>query len=205
MTNISVFDCIYSIYCIFSGIVPDNAHRVEDMYAKVHKRGQKMTPANMEMDPEDLELPMGASAIKIMRPRRDLPKGGQPNAMTSGGARPKTNKSEINYSDFEVALYDKDKKYSDNGGGYETLPDGLSSNDGYESVPKEQSQYEQLPDYWRSTESGGGYETVKELPKEPGYETVGGPREASGGKDPGYEIVGGPRRNTGDYESIDRR
>ncbi len=146
---------------------PPRRNDVEEMYAKVNKRPNAVDP--------DLDLPVGASAMQV----------------NLGGARPKVvmaKKSEINYSDYEVALYDKEDKRrrlnndpgyetvpgSDSNGGYETVPDSTSNKDGYErvrgpedgAVDKRDHGYERLPgdvdvDYWRSTNSGGGYETVR--------------------------------------------
>jgi len=155
------------------------APHVEEMYAKVNKRGG--------VD-DDLDLPVGASA---MHPRPE----------DFGGARPRaaarTRKSEVNYSDFEVSLVDKEVlgagghvgyetvredgrrgPWGDKGSGYETVPEKIVREDDEEEAG---FGYERVPDYWRTGSSGGGYETVKE------------------GKDPNYEVL-----KNNNYHSLKR-
>ena len=129
-------------------------------------------------------------------------------------------KAEINYSDYEVALYDKgsktgipahklpDKQQQQQSyfePGYEMLPDKKvaagkrDSEPGYETVPGED---------WKRYD---GYETVPSAPltndywrsnnSAAGYETV---KEPSGGRlglrDPGYEVVRGGEDNNGSWD-----
>lgn len=154
---------------------------LEDMYAKVRKR----TSMGMEGDePEIDHLPVGASAMHT-----SLHLGARPRMAPAFEEGSRRSKSEINYSDYEVALYDKEQSARDDAG-YELLPgQGWkkqrfdSSNGGYETVPNGPSHgvggggsdkdpnYEQVPDYWRSSNSGGGYETLPER-RDPAYEVV---------------------------------
>jgi hypothetical protein len=87
-------------------------------------------------------------------------------------------KSEINYSDYEVSLYDKEKRIAGSGGakvrkdslaegGYETLPDPLpskASDPAYETVPDLLLRRGEATWKKPSYDSGdGGYETVPNM------------------------------------------
>ena len=130
-------------------LVAQASSKVEEMYAKVQKR---TVATGDSVD----TMPMGASAI------------------TQAGARPKIRdwdrmskpptKSEINYSDYEVSVYDKDK--------------GGNTDDNYETVPaksEEGSGYETVPDHktsWKKPVGGITAYIDDSAPEDGGYETV---------------------------------
>ncbi len=193
---------------------------VEDMYAKVQKRGGsgvgsppgRGAGGQLLMADEDLDLPVGASAMNPSSSTGARPKvrgslqwtqwapGGGP----SGDKR--TRKAEINYSDFEVSHYDKggggggDRLRRPDEEGYETVPEKKDSNGGYEALSEaewKKKRFQQLQQEQqqrqRLHQNDAGYETVP--PRAP-------PSEESGG---GYEFVPDYWRSNnsnGGYETV---
>ncbi len=205
------------------GMVANARHPqvVEEMYAKVHKR---TAVSASSPDEADFDLPVGASA---MHPNSEVggtrPKTAAMAFMSERGAvaRKPPNRTEINYSDFETTRYDREKlsghkTNADSEGGYEIVPDAkgvVQAEDGYQLMPEtewkrqhyrtyddKESGYECLPDYWRSSNSGG-YETVSEVAKDPaGYEVLR--RRLNDDEDANYDSI--DRRNHAGYERLPR-
>ena len=188
--------------------------KLEDMYAKIQKRlPSPLSPGEQEL----LDgMPIGASAITQSREALQGPDpapsggGGDSARRLGAGARPKVRsaewgpsavasdnprrqlKSEINYSDYEVSLYDnhdkrqqqqqqqqlhhRPRQESLNEAGYETLPDPATPMHPQSSAKTSDPGYETVPDVlrqtigWKRSAGGGGgtgYDSA-----DAGYETV---------------------------------
>ncbi len=215
---------------------------VEGMYAKVQKRPPGTEGTGGGLMDDDLDLPVGASAMNPSSSTGARPKvrGSLQWVRLAGGGGDRRNKTDLHFSDYDEATHYNQGSAAaaaaaagaaaaaaaaaavkESGeGGYETLPEekhevGGSDDAGYEVLPESEWKrkrfhhdagyetvpprappseesgggYECVPEYWRSTNSNGGYETVK---------------EGLVGKEPGYEVVKEKSRRNDDYDSIDR-